>query len=156
MASKTANQPSTGASELSQAAIDVRSLRSDAKSELMDILDIEASKAEDSVAEMDSDSATGTAGPIAKNCLVLDPRLSGALTLIVTEGPKLFKKHGVQDMVELSWFPLDTSCVNVMYLVRPEIESMKQVRLRICWMYFFLGLLPWLLSCISPLPLPPL
>ena len=63
----------------------------------------------------------------AKICLVLDKRLGGALTLIVTEGPKLFKKHGVKDMIELSWVPLTTACSTVVYLVRPEIDNMKMV-----------------------------
>ena len=125
MASKQGGAPATtGASELSRAPIDLRSLRNDAKGELMDILDLEASKAEEVGDAMDEGGGSA-ASP--KTCLVLDPRLAGALTLVVTEGPKLFKRHGVQDMIELSWFPLNTSCLTVLYLVRPEIDSMKMV-----------------------------
>ena len=89
-ASKSSGPASTGASDLSRAAIDLRSLRSDAKGELMDILDLEASTFEDSD-DPDSDSGRGVAdrgqSAHAKTCLVLDPRLGGALTLVVTEGP---------------------------------------------------------------------
>ena len=144
MASKQgAPAATTGASELSRAPIDLRSLRNDAKGELMDILDLEVSTAEEAAAAAELESDGGGAannGSInkAKTCLVLDPRLAGALTLVVTEGPKLFKRHGVQDMIELSWFPLNTSCLTVLYLVRPEIDSMKMVRSNLCVVPFSL------------------
>ena len=37
------------------------------------------------------------AGP---KCLVLDPCLGGPLNLVVTEGPKMFQAHGVQNFIE--------------------------------------------------------
>ena len=129
-ASKPSGSATTGASDLSRAPIDLLSLRNDAKGELMDILDLEASKVdEDSDADSDGGggAADGRGSAQANTCLVLDPRLGGALTLVVTEGPKLFKKHGVKDMIELSWVPLATSCSTVVYLVRPEIDNMKMV-----------------------------
>ena len=128
-ASKPSGSATTGASDLSRAPIDLLSLRNDAKGELMDILDLEASKVdEDSDADSDGGggAADGRGSAQANTCLVLDPRLGGALTLVVTEGPKLFKKHGVKDMIELSWVLLATSCSTV-YLVRPEIDNMKMV-----------------------------
>ena len=116
-----------GACELTKSLLDLSTLRADALNELMGILDDEAP----------SDTTDAEGGPklIAKTCLVLDPLLQGALTLTVTEGAKMFKSHSVKDFVELSWFPLQTECKTVVYLVRPNIQSMKQVS-----MFFFLSL----------------
>ena len=114
---------SNGACELSGSVIDLSTLRADALTELIGILDDEAPT-------NTSDEEYDGAAPklISQTCLVLDPLLQGALTLTVTEGPKMFKQHSVKDFVELSWFPLQTECKSVVYLVRPNIQSMKQVR----------------------------
>jgi hypothetical protein len=107
------------ACELKGSVVDLAILRDDAMNELIGILDDEAPTTDDD-----------TSAPnklLRQTCLVLDPLLEGALQLVVTEGPKMFKQHSVKDLIKLSWFPLETACKTVIYLVRPNVESMKQV-----------------------------
>ena len=110
-----------GACELQGGVLDIGILRDDALNELIGILDDEAPSVDD------NDNTEGMSQLVPQTCLVLDPLLQGALQLVVTEGPKMFKQHSVKDLVELSWFPLATACKTVIYLVRPNVESMKQV-----------------------------
>ena len=111
-----------GACSLQNSIVDMGILRDDALNELTGILDDEAPTPDSS-----DDSTDGPSKLTPLTCLVLDPLLQGALQLVVTEGPKMFKQHSVKDLVELSWFPLATACKTVIYLVRPNVESMKQV-----------------------------
>ena len=60
-------------------------------------------------------------------CLVLDPCLGGPLNLVVTEGPKMFKQHGVESFLELGWRRPKTECNSILYIVRPTVEGMKQI-----------------------------
>ena len=60
-------------------------------------------------------------------CLVLDPCLGGPLNLVVTEGPKMFKEHGVESFLELGWKRPKTECNSILYIVRPTVEGMKQI-----------------------------
>ena len=70
-----------GSSTLARSAINLSALRDEANMELAEILD----------------SIGGS------KCLVLDPCLGGPLNLVVTEGPKMFKSHGVENFLELGW-----------------------------------------------------
>ena len=117
-----ASPNSNGACSLQNSIVDMGILRDDALNELTGILDDEAPTPDSS-----DDSTDGPSKLTPLTCLVLDPLLQGALQLVVTEGPKMFKQHSVKDLVELSWFPLATACKTVIYLVRPNVESMKQV-----------------------------
>ena len=121
MAAPNAN----GACDLADSVIEMVSLREDALNELVGILDDEAPSPDD---DDDDEVQEGVSKLLPQTCFVLDPLLQGALTLVVTEGAKMFKQHSVKDIVELSWFPLQTQCKTVVYLVRPNVESMKQVR----------------------------
>eukprot|EP00943_MAST-04B_sp_MAST-4B-sp1_P005928 g5928.t1 len=94
-----------GSSTLARAVINLNSLRDDANMELAEILD-------------------SVAGP---KCLVLDPCLGGPLNLVVTEGPKMFQAHGVQNFIELGWRKLSTKESSIVYVIRPRITCMKQI-----------------------------
>ena len=96
------------ASTLDNAAIDLASLREDAKVQLLNILD---------------EASAGS----GDTCLVLDRSLAGPLNLVMVEGAKVLKAHGVKDFKELNWSELATSCEDVVYLVRPTIQNMKQI-----------------------------
>jgi hypothetical protein len=123
MAAPPAN--ANGACDLTDSVIEMVSLREDALNELIGILDDEAPSPDDD--DDDADEMEGVSKLLPQTCFVLDPLLQGALTLVVTEGAKMFKQHSVKDIVELSWFPLQTQCKTVVYLVRPNVETMKQV-----------------------------
>ncbi len=94
-----------GSSTLARAVINLNSLRDDANIELAEILD----------------SVAGA------KCLVLDPCLGGPLNLVVTEGPKMFQAHGVENFIELGWRKLSTKENSIVYVVRPRITCMKQI-----------------------------
>ena len=115
--------PNANGACLAGSVIEIVSLREDALNELVGILDDEAPSPDDD----DDEVQEGVSKLLPQTCFVLDPLLQGALTLVVTEGAKMFKQHSVKDIVELSWFPLQTQCKTVVYLVRPNVESMKQV-----------------------------
>ncbi|KAI8565371.1 hypothetical protein RHMOL_Rhmol03G0253700 [Rhododendron molle] len=57
-----------------------------------------------------------------KKCLVIDPKLGGALSLIVQTS--LLKEHGVE-LRHLTSEPIQTECTKVVYLVRAQIDLMK-------------------------------
>ncbi|KAG5559147.1 hypothetical protein RHGRI_008911 [Rhododendron griersonianum] len=57
-----------------------------------------------------------------KKCLVIDPKLGGALSLIVQTS--LLKEHGVE-LRHLTPEPIQTECTKVVYLVRAQIDLMK-------------------------------
>jgi hypothetical protein len=94
-----------GSSTLARSAINLSALRDEANMELAEILD----------------SIGGS------KCLVLDPCLGGPLNLVVTEGPKMFKSHGVENFLELGWRKPSTTCNNIVYIVRPEVVRMQQI-----------------------------
>ena len=96
------------AATLEGAAVNLALLREDAKVELLNILD---------------ETSAGS----QNTCLVLDPSLSGPLNLVVVEGAKVLKAHGVKDFKELNWSELNTACEDIVYLVRPGIKAMKQI-----------------------------
>ncbi|KAJ8448579.1 hypothetical protein Cgig2_012223 [Carnegiea gigantea] len=79
-----------------------------------------------------------------KKCLVIDPNLSGSLSLIVQTA--VLKEHGVE-LRHLSAEPLETECTKVVYLVRGQLDLMKHISLHIhdnaskglqreCFLYF--------------------
>uniref|UniRef100_A0A7C9AYW2 Uncharacterized protein n=1 Tax=Opuntia streptacantha TaxID=393608 RepID=A0A7C9AYW2_OPUST len=79
-----------------------------------------------------------------KKCLVIDPNLSGSLSLIVQTA--VLKEHGVE-LRHLSAEPLETECTKVVYLVRSQLDLMKHISLHIhdntskglqreCFLYF--------------------
>ncbi|XP_077212009.1 sec1/munc18-like (SM) proteins superfamily [Tasmannia lanceolata] len=59
-----------------------------------------------------------------KKCVVLDPKLSGSLALIVQTS--LLKEHGVE-LRYLSKEPVQTECAKVLYLVRCQLNLMKLI-----------------------------
>ncbi|GMH10556.1 hypothetical protein Nepgr_012397 [Nepenthes gracilis] len=59
-----------------------------------------------------------------KKCLVIDPKLSGSLSLIVQTS--LLKEHGVE-LRHLAADPLQTECPKVVYLVRNQLELMMPI-----------------------------
>ncbi|XP_010557601.1 PREDICTED: vacuolar protein-sorting-associated protein 33 homolog isoform X2 [Tarenaya hassleriana] len=61
-------------------------------------------------------------------CLVIDPKLSGSLSLIIQTS--LLKEHGVE-LRHLSAEPLLTECTKVVYLVRSQLSFMKSISLHI-------------------------
>lgn len=63
-----------------------------------------------------------------KKCLVIDPKLSGSLSLIIQTA--LLKEHGVE-LRHLSAEPLQTECTKVVYLVCDQLELMRHVSLHI-------------------------
>ncbi|KAK9672776.1 hypothetical protein RND81_12G124100 [Saponaria officinalis] len=107
---------------LDNAPIDIASLREQSKKELLTILK----------------NIRG------KKCLVIDPKLSGTLSLIVQTS--LLKEHGVELRL-LSAQPLETECTKVVYLVYGELEPMKYISFHLhdntskglqrdCFLYF--------------------
>ena len=92
-------------STLPRRAINLGALRDEANMELAEILD----------------SIGGS------KCLVLDPCLGGPLNLVVTEGPQMFKDHGVENFLELGWRKPKTTCNNILYIVRPQVIRMQQI-----------------------------
>lgn len=88
---------------LDNASINLNSFRDHARKELVDALD----------------SMRG------KKVLILDPKLSGPLALIVQIA--LLKEHGVENLYHLTAEPVHTECKNVMYLVRPRTALMKLI-----------------------------
>ncbi|XP_021771399.1 vacuolar protein-sorting-associated protein 33 homolog [Chenopodium quinoa] len=63
-----------------------------------------------------------------KKCLVIDPKVSGSLSLIVQTA--LLKEHGVE-LRHLSAEPLQTECTKVVYLVCNQLEMMRHISLHI-------------------------
>ncbi|KAF8403110.1 hypothetical protein HHK36_011204 [Tetracentron sinense] len=59
-----------------------------------------------------------------KKCLVIDPKLSASLALIVQTS--LLKEHGVE-LRHLSTEPIQTECTKVVYLVRSQLDLMKLI-----------------------------
>ncbi|KAJ6983413.1 hypothetical protein NC653_026272 [Populus alba x Populus x berolinensis] len=57
-----------------------------------------------------------------KKCLVIDPKLSGSLSLIIKS--TILKENGA-DLRHLSAEPVDTDCTKVVYLVRSEFSLMR-------------------------------
>lgn len=57
-----------------------------------------------------------------KKCLVIDPKLSGSLSLLVQTS--LLKADGVE-LRHLSAEPIQTECTKVVYLVRSQLDLMK-------------------------------
>lgn len=57
-----------------------------------------------------------------KKCLVIDPKLSGSLSLLVQTS--LLKADGVE-LRHLSAEPIQTECIKVVYLVRSQLDLMK-------------------------------
>lgn len=88
---------------LDNASINLGAYRDHARKELVDALD----------------SMRG------KKVLILDPKLSGPLALIVQIA--LLKEHGVENLCHLTSEPIQTECKNVMYLVRPRPGLMKLI-----------------------------
>mmetsp|Transcript_353 Transcript_353/g.424 ORF Transcript_353/g.424 Transcript_353/m.424 type:complete len:497 (-) Transcript_353:429-1919(-) len=93
----------SGAPSLENAAINLDVFRSYGRRELVDVLD----------------SVRGA------KALVLDPKLSGPLGLVVEVG--LLREHSVEKIYHLLPGRLDTECTNVIYLVRPKVEYMKYI-----------------------------
>lgn len=88
---------------LDGAVLNLNSVRDQARGELVDALD----------------SIAG------KKVLVLDPKLSGPLALIVQTS--LLKEHGVENLYHLSYEPIEGECQKIMYLVRPRVNLMRQI-----------------------------
>lgn len=63
-----------------------------------------------------------------KKCLVLDPKLSGSVSLIVQTAH--LKEHGVE-LRHLSAEPLQTECTKVVYIVHNQLQLMKNISLHI-------------------------
>ncbi|KAL3523495.1 hypothetical protein ACH5RR_016329 [Cinchona calisaya] len=59
-----------------------------------------------------------------KKCLVIDPKLSGSLSLIVQSS--LLKEHGAE-LRHLTAEPIQTDCTKVVYLVRSQLELMRLI-----------------------------
>mmetsp|Transcript_30543 Transcript_30543/g.58825 ORF Transcript_30543/g.58825 Transcript_30543/m.58825 type:complete len:626 (-) Transcript_30543:289-2166(-) len=85
------------------AAINISQIREQARKDLCDALD----------------SRRG------KKALVLDPKLSGPLSLIAQTS--LLKEHGVENLYYLEREPIDTDCKSIVYLVRPRVELMPLI-----------------------------
>ncbi|KAF9436512.1 hypothetical protein BGZ76_003730 [Entomortierella beljakovae] len=100
-AASTPAQP-TG-SHLGHTSLNIDSLRDLARKELVNVLD----------------SVQGKKG------LVLDPNLSGPLSLIAEFG--LLKDHGVEKIYYLQPGVLETECRNLVYICRPQVEYMKYI-----------------------------
>ncbi|XP_074319586.1 vacuolar protein-sorting-associated protein 33 homolog [Silene latifolia] len=107
---------------LDNATIDLASLREQSKKELLNILK----------------NIRG------KKCLVIEPKLSGSLSLIVETA--LLKEHGAELRL-LSSEPLETECTKIVYLVSSKLELMKHISLHLhdnaskglqreCFLYF--------------------
>ncbi|KAF9906448.1 hypothetical protein BX616_000721 [Lobosporangium transversale] len=100
-AASTPAQP-TGA-HLGHTPLNIDSLRDLARKELVNVLD----------------SVQGKKG------LVLDPNLSGPLSLIAEFA--LLKDHGVEKIYHLQPGPLETDCKNLIYICRPQVNYMKYI-----------------------------
>eukprot|EP00027_Filamoeba_sp_ATCC50430_P001749 CAMPEP_0168556906 /NCGR_PEP_ID=MMETSP0413-20121227/9136_1 /TAXON_ID=136452 /ORGANISM="Filamoeba nolandi, Strain NC-AS-23-1" /LENGTH=618 /DNA_ID=CAMNT_0008587891 /DNA_START=132 /DNA_END=1984 /DNA_ORIENTATION=+ len=94
---------STGSANLSNAVIDLSSIKEQARKRLVDILN----------------NVKGKKG------LVLDPKLSGPLGLIAEVS--LLRENGVEKIYHLAPGKLQTESRSVMYFVRPRVQSMKQI-----------------------------
>ncbi|KAF8980525.1 hypothetical protein BGZ46_004066 [Entomortierella lignicola] len=92
----------TGA-HLGHTSLNIDSLRDLARKELVNLLD----------------SVQGKKG------LVLDPNLSGPLSLIAEFA--LLKDHGVEKIYHLQPGPLETDCKNLIYICRPQVNYMKYI-----------------------------
>ncbi|CAM8962271.1 unnamed protein product [Rhodiola kirilowii] len=57
-----------------------------------------------------------------KKCLVIDPTLSGSLSLLIQTS--FLKEHGAE-LRHLSADPVQTECTTIVYLVRPQLHLMK-------------------------------
>ncbi|KAI5648597.1 hypothetical protein M9H77_34602 [Catharanthus roseus] len=57
-----------------------------------------------------------------KKCLVIDPKLSGSLSLIVQSS--LLKEHGAE-LRHLTAEPVQTDCTKIVYLVRSQLDLMR-------------------------------
>ncbi|EXX62843.1 Vps33p [Rhizophagus irregularis DAOM 197198w] len=84
-------------------SLNVNSLRDLARKELTNVLD----------------SVRG------KKCLVLDPNISGPLSLIA--GFSLLKEHGVEKVHYLQQGPLETELKSLIYICRPQLNYMKYI-----------------------------
>ncbi|GBB83477.1 hypothetical protein RclHR1_01020018 [Rhizophagus clarus] len=84
-------------------SLNVNSLRDLARKELTNVLD----------------SVRG------KKCLVLDPNISGPLSLIA--GFSLLKEHGVEKVHYLQQGPLETELESLIYICRPQLHYMKYI-----------------------------
>ncbi|RIA91417.1 vacuolar protein sorting 33A [Glomus cerebriforme] len=60
-----------------------------------------------------------------KKCLVLDPNISGPLSLIAEFS--LLKEHGVEKMHYLQSGPLETELKSLIYICRPQLHYMKYI-----------------------------
>ncbi|KAF9358695.1 hypothetical protein BGX26_001131 [Mortierella sp. AD094] len=100
-AASSPTQP-TGA-HLGHTSLNIDSLRDLARKELVNVLD----------------SVQGKKG------LVLDPNLSGPLSLIAEFA--LLKDHGVEKIYHLQPGPLETDCKNLIYICRPQVNYMKYI-----------------------------
>ncbi|KAF9314146.1 hypothetical protein BG003_004491 [Podila horticola] len=100
-AASTPAQP-TGA-HLGHTSLNIDSLRDLARKELVNVLD----------------SVQGKKG------LILDPNLSGPLSLIAEFA--LLKDHGVEKIYHLQPGPLETDCKNLIYICRPQANYMKYI-----------------------------
>ncbi|KAF9172590.1 hypothetical protein BGX20_005287 [Mortierella sp. AD010] len=92
----------TGA-HLGHTSLNIDSLRDLARKELVNVLD----------------SVQGKKG------LILDPNLSGPLSLIAEFA--LLKDHGVEKIYHLQPGPLETDCKNLIYICRPQVNYMKYI-----------------------------
>ncbi|KDP32583.1 hypothetical protein JCGZ_13133 [Jatropha curcas] len=63
-----------------------------------------------------------------KKCLVIDPKLSGSLSLIIQTS--LLKEHGAE-LRHLSAEPIQTDCTKVVYLVRSRFNLMRFICLQV-------------------------
>ncbi|KAL1923818.1 uncharacterized protein VTP21DRAFT_8798 [Calcarisporiella thermophila] len=90
-------------SHLSNTTLDVQYLRELARKQLTDVLD----------------SVRG------KKALVLDPSLSGPLSLIAEFS--YLKEHGVEKIYHLQPGPLETDCQSLLYICRAQIKNMKHL-----------------------------
>ncbi|KAG0228442.1 Vacuolar protein-sorting-associated protein 33 [Actinomortierella wolfii] len=60
-----------------------------------------------------------------KKGLILDPNLSGPLSLIAEIS--LLKDHGVEKVYHLQPGPLETECKNLIYICRPQVNYMRYI-----------------------------
>lgn len=92
--------------DLVESALDLNSLREKYRVELLfNILD----------------SIQGT------KCLVIEESLGGPLNHVLVHGSKELKEHNVHDFKELNWADLHTECSEVVYIIRPNPKSVKQM-----------------------------
>ena len=100
---------------LDRAAINISQIREQARIDLCDALD----------------SRRG------KKALVLDPKLSGPLSLIAEIS--LLKEHGVENLYYLENEPIETDCRTIIYLVRlhdvfkSHLNQTESLRVTLCY-----------------------